>query len=50
MKLIKKLNDFNELVMFKHSFFSTFIFIAMVVSAHQMVGLVLNFCFGNLAA
>lgn len=38
-KLIKKLNDFNELVMFKHSVFSLpFIFIAMVVSSAQING------------
>jgi 4-hydroxybenzoate polyprenyltransferase len=38
-KLIKKLNDFNELVMFKHSIFSLpFIFIAMVVSSAQING------------
>ncbi len=38
-KLIKKLNDFNELVMFKHSIFSLpFIFIAMVVSSGQING------------
>jgi len=38
-KLIKKLNDFNELVMFKHSIFSLpFIFIAMVVSAQGWFG------------
>ncbi len=38
-KLIKKLNDFNELVMFKHSIFSLpFIFIAMVVGAKGWFG------------
>ena len=38
-KLIKKLNDFNELVMFKHSIFSLpFIFIAMIVSAQGWFG------------
>ncbi len=38
-KFIKKLNDFNELVMFKHSIFSLpFIFIAMVVSADGWFG------------
>lgn len=38
-KLIQKLNDFNELVMFKHSIFSLpFIFIAMVVSARGWFG------------
>ena len=37
--IIKKLNDFNELVMFKHSIFSLpFIFIAMVVSSGQING------------
>jgi 4-hydroxybenzoate polyprenyltransferase len=43
-KIIKKLNDFNELVMFKHSIFSLpFIFIAMVVSSGQVNG---SFWFG----
>jgi len=38
-KLLKKLNDFNELVMFKHSIFSLpFIFIAMVVAADGWFG------------
>lgn len=38
-KLIKKINDFNELVMFKHSIFSLpFIFIAMVVAAKGWFG------------
>ena len=38
-KLIKKINDFNELVMFKHSIFSLpFIFIAMVVAAEGWFG------------
>ena len=38
-KLIKILNDFNELVMFKHSIFSLpFIFIAMVVAARGWFG------------
>lgn len=38
-KLIQKLNDFNELVMFKHSIFSIpFIFIAMVVAANGWFG------------
>ncbi len=38
-KILKKLNDFNELVMFKHSIFSLpFIFIAMVVSANGWFG------------
>ena len=37
--IIKNLNDFNELVMFKHSIFSLpFIFIAMVVSSGQVNG------------
>ncbi len=38
-KLLKKLNDFNELVMFKHSIFSLpFIFIAMVVASNGWFG------------
>ena len=38
-KLLKLLNDFNELVMFKHSIFSLpFIFIAMVVAASGWFG------------
>ncbi len=38
-KLLKKIYDFNELVMFKHSIFSLpFIFIAMVVSAKGWFG------------
>lgn len=38
-KLMKILNDFNELVMFKHSIFSLpFIFIAMVVAANGWFG------------
>jgi 4-hydroxybenzoate polyprenyltransferase len=38
-KLIKLLNDFNELVMFKHSIFSLpFIFIAMIVAANGWFG------------
>ena len=38
-KIIKLLNDFNELVMFKHSIFSLpFIFIAMVVAANGWFG------------
>ncbi|GGD30162.1 4-hydroxybenzoate octaprenyltransferase [Malaciobacter pacificus] len=38
-KLLKKLNDFNELVMFKHSIFSLpFIFIAMIVAAKGWFG------------
>lgn len=38
-KIIKLLNDFNELVMFKHSIFSLpFIFIAMVVSSVEVNG------------
>ncbi len=37
--LLKKLNDFSELVMFKHSVFSLpFIFIAMIVAAHGWFG------------
>jgi 4-hydroxybenzoate polyprenyltransferase len=49
-KLIKKLNDFNELVMFKHSIFSLpFIFIAMVVAATGWFGFKL-FVLGILAA
>jgi 4-hydroxybenzoate polyprenyltransferase len=49
-KLIQKLNDFNELVMFKHSIFSLpFIFIAMVVAAHGWFGFKL-FILGILAA
>jgi len=38
-KILKLLNDFNELVMFKHSIFSLpFIFIAMVVAANGWFG------------
>ncbi len=38
-KILKLLNDFNELVMFKHSIFSLpFIFIAMVVAASGWFG------------
>ncbi len=38
-KYINKLNDFNELVMFKHSIFSMpFIFIAMIVAAKGWFG------------
>ena len=38
-KILKKINDFNELVMFKHSIFSLpFIFIAMVVAASGWFG------------
>ena len=38
-KLVKLLNDFNELVMFKHSIFSLpFIFIAMIVSSVEVNG------------
>lgn len=49
-KLIQKLNDFNELVMFKHSIFSLpFIFIAMVVAANGWFGFKLMF-FGIMAA
>ena len=49
-KILKKINDFNELVMFKHSIFSLpFIFIAMVVSASGWFGWSLLFL-GVLAA
>lgn len=49
-KLIKLINDFNELVMFKHSIFSLpFIFIAMVVAANGWFGWSLLFL-GLLAA
>lgn len=49
-KLIQKLNDFNELVMFKHSIFSLpFIFIAMIVAADGWFGFKL-FVLGILAA
>ena len=49
-KLIQKINDFNELVMFKHSIFSLpFIFIAMVVAADGWFGFKLLFL-GILAA
>ncbi len=38
-KLIKKVKDFSELVMFQHSVFALpFIFIAMVVSSSQING------------
>jgi len=38
-RIIKLLNDFNELVMFKHSIFSLpFIFIAMVINANGWFG------------
>ena len=38
-KIKKRLNDFSELVMFKHSIFSLpFIFIAMVVASHGWFG------------
>lgn len=48
--ILKKLNDFNELVMFKHSIFSLpFIFIAMVVAANGWFGWNLLFL-GVLAA
>ncbi len=48
--LIKKLNDFNELVMFKHSIFSLpFIFIAMIVAAKGWFGFKL-LLLGTLAA
>jgi len=49
-KLSKLLNDFNELVMFKHSIFSLpFIFIAMVVASDGWFGFEL-LIFGILAA
>jgi 4-hydroxybenzoate polyprenyltransferase len=49
-KILKLLNDFNELVMFKHSIFSLpFIFIAMVVAADGWFGWQLLFL-GTLAA
>ncbi len=38
-KLIKKIKDFSELVVFQHSVFALpFIFIAMVVSSSQVNG------------
>ena len=49
-KLLKLINNFNELVMFKHSIFSLpFIFIAMIVSANGWFGFYL-FIMGTLAA
>ncbi|MEV9615952.1 menaquinone biosynthesis prenyltransferase MqnP [Aliarcobacter butzleri] len=49
-KLMKKLNDFSELVMFQHSIFALpFIFIAMVVAAKGWFGFKL-LIFGVLAA
>ncbi len=49
-KILKLLNDFNELVMFKHSIFSLpFIFIAMVVAANGWFGFPL-LILGTLAA
>ncbi len=49
-KLLKLINDFNELVMFKHSIFSLpFIFIAMVVAANGWFGWTL-LLLGTLAA
>jgi len=49
-KLITKIKDFNELVMFQHSIFSLpFIFIAMVVAANGWFGWYLTFM-GILAA
>jgi len=49
-KIIKLLNDFNELVMFKHSIFSLpFIFIAMIVAANGWFGWTL-LLLGTLAA
>ena len=48
--MIKLLNDFNELVMFKHSIFSLpFIFIAMIVAANGWFGFPL-LILGTLAA
>lgn len=39
IRLIQKLNDFSELVMFKHSVFSLpFIFIAMIVASYLQTG------------
>jgi 4-hydroxybenzoate polyprenyltransferase len=50
MTISKLINDFNELVMFKHSIFSfPFIFIAMIVSANGWFGWKLLF-FGIIAA
>ncbi len=49
-KILKLLNDFNELVMFKHSIFSLpFIFIAMIVAADGWFGWTL-LLLGTLAA
>lgn len=49
-KIVKLINDFNELVMFKHSIFSLpFIFIAMVVAAQGWFGFEL-LLLGTLAA
>ncbi|MEA3513620.1 MAG: menaquinone biosynthesis prenyltransferase MqnP [Campylobacterota bacterium] len=49
-KILKLINDFNELVMFKHSIFSLpFIFIAMIVASNGWFGWSLFF-FGILAA
>ena len=49
-KILKKINDFNELVMFQHSIFSLpFIFIAMIVAANGWFGWKLLFL-GILAA
>jgi 4-hydroxybenzoate polyprenyltransferase len=49
-KALKLINDFNELVMFKHSIFSLpFIFIAMVVAANGWFGIYLTIM-GILAA
>jgi len=49
-KILKLLNDFNELVMFKHSIFSLpFIFIAMIVASNGWFGFEL-LIFGILAA
>ena len=49
-KIVKLINDFNELVMFKHSIFSLpFIFIAMIVAAQGWFGFEL-LILGTLAA
>jgi len=49
-KILKLFNNFNELVMFKHSIFSLpFIFIAMVVASNGWFGWSL-LCLGTLAA
>jgi 4-hydroxybenzoate polyprenyltransferase len=49
-KILQRIKDFNELVMFQHSIFSLpFIFIAMVVAANGWFGWYLT-CMGLLAA